>query len=277
MTTNVSLWPGGPTPGDFGEAGRHRKTDVSSFGQWRALTGRVLGSQLRGHEITIAVIAPAVFAIGFYLPLRFVMSFQGIDYAQFVMPIIVLQAMAFTAIGAAGRGAMEEVNGINPRFRTMPIAAAVPLLARMAGATVRSVISLAAAIFYGYLIGFRFSGSLVHALAFVGIALLVGTAFAFGGDAIGVLSRSPEATSQALTLPQLILGMLSTGFVPEEGFPEWVRPFARNQPISQFAGAMRDLAAGTFDSPSLVPALIWGAALILVFAPLSIWANVRSR
>jgi ABC-2 type transport system permease protein len=92
-----------------------------------------------------------------------------------------------------------------------------------------------------------------------------------------VLSRSPEATSQALTLPQLILGMLSTGFVPEEGFPEWIRPFARNQPISQFAHAMRDLAEGTVNSAALIPALLWCLAFVVIFAPLSIWANVRRQ
>ncbi|MBY6539830.1 ABC transporter permease [Rhodococcus sp. BP-349] len=254
---------------------RHRAPQLSSFQQWKALTGRVIASQLRTHELTVALIAPAIFAIGFYLPLRFVMRVQGIDYAQFVMPIIVLQAMAFTAISAAGRGAAEELNGINPRFKTMPIGPAVPLLARIAGATFRSALSLLAALIYGYLIGFRFTGGVISALLFVGIAMLVGTAFALGGDAIGVLSRSPEATSQALTLPQLILGMLSTGFVPEEGFPEWIRPFARNQPISQFAVAMRDLAEGTVASPALVPALLWCLVFVIVFAPLSIWANVR--
>ena len=84
--------------------GRHHKEPpsvrsrarISSFNQWRALTGRVVAHQIRTQELTIAVIAPAVFAVGFYLPLRFVMSIQGIDYGQFVLPIIVLQAMAFT-------------------------------------------------------------------------------------------------------------------------------------------------------------------------------------
>lgn len=258
-------------------AGRHRAPELSSFQQWQALTGRVIASQLRTHELTVALLAPAIFTIGFYLPLRFVMRTQGIDYAQFVMPIIVLQAMAFTAISAASRGAQEELNGINPRFKTMPIGPAVPLLARMAGATFRSALSLAMAIFYGVLIGFRFSGGFLPSLLFLVIAMLVGTAFAFGGDAIGVLSRSPEATSQALTLPQLILGMLSTGFVPEDGFPEWIRPFARNQPISQFATAMRDLAEGTIVASSMVPALIWCAVFVVLFAPLSIWANVRRQ
>ncbi len=104
------------------------------------------------------------------------------------------------------------------------------------------MITLVAALAYGYAIGFRFSAGAAQAALFCALALSISVALSLGADAIGTLAKSPEATSQALALPQLILGMLSCGFVPETGFPEWIRPFVRNQPISQFSFAMRDMA-----------------------------------
>ena len=71
----------------------------------------------------VAVIAPFVFGLGFYLPLKFVMQLQGIDYAQFLMPIIVLQSMAFTAISAAQLAASEASTGLMARMQTMPVVA----------------------------------------------------------------------------------------------------------------------------------------------------------
>lgn len=256
-------------------AGKHRKPQPSVFGQWLALSGRNLHTMWVFGQFFIAVFAPLIFTLGFYLPLKLVMKFQGVDYAQFVMPIIVLQAMAFTAISAAHRAATEASNGMNARFMTMPIAPGVPLAARMTACFIHSSISLIAAIAYGYMIGFRFSGSLALTAAFCATAMLIGFTLTAGADALGTLTKSPEVTSQALTLPQLILGMFSSGFVPESQFPEWAQGFVRNQPISQFSASMRSMTEGTITLHQLTPTLLWCAGLAIIFVPLSIWANVR--
>ncbi|WP_138999685.1 ABC transporter permease [Rhodococcus zopfii] len=255
--------------------GVHRRPEPSGFHQWRALSGRSIRSMVREGDLLIAVIAPLVFTIGFYLPLKFVMQIRGVDYAQFLMPIIVLQAMAFTAISASQTAASETANGFTTRLKTMPVSAPVPLVSRMTSSFVRSAVALAAAVVFGYAIGFRFSAGFWQAAAFCGFGLLIGITLSLGADAIGSLSKSPEATAQALALPQLILGMLSCGFVPEEGFPEWIRPFVRNQPISQFSFAMRDMAEGGITAAVLLPAALWCAGLLVVCAPLAIWASVR--
>jgi ABC-2 type transport system permease protein len=230
---------------------------------------------VRSGGLLIAIIAPAVYTVGFYLPLRLVMQFQGLDYAQFLMPIICLQAMAFTAISAAQRSAVEGQSGMTSRLQTMPVTPWVPLLARTTANFLHAALSLVAALVYGSLIGFRFQAGVDDAIVFILFALLVGAALTTGGDAIGSLSRSPEATSQALTLPQLILGMLSSGFVPETGFPEWIRPFVRNQPISLFSKAMRDMAEGGVNATTLWPAVAWAVGLMAVLAPLAVWASTR--
>lgn len=148
-------------------------------------------------------------------------------------------------------------------------------MSRQSSGFVRSTVSLAAALTFGHLIGFRFSAGVGQAALFCAIALAFSTCLSFAGDAIGSLSKSPQATSQALTLPQLILGMLSCGFAPETGFPEWIRPFVRNQPVSQFSFAMRDLAQGGVTWNVLFPVVAWTVGLIVFFAPLAFWASMR--
>ncbi|MFD4183640.1 ABC transporter permease [Rhodococcus sp. NPDC058514] len=263
------------SPVVIARSGRHRKPQLSSTQQWLALSGRSLHTMWTHGQIFVAILAPLIFTLGFYLPLKFVMQVQGIDYAQFVMPIIVLQAMAFTAISAASRAATEASNGMNARFQTMPIFAAVPLASRVSSLFVHAVISLLAALVYGHAIGFRFVGGAAMAAGFCAMALAVGMSLAIGGDALGTLTKSPEITSQALTLPQLILGMFSSGFVPVTQFPEWSQPFVRNQPISQFSTVMRSMADGSITLHQMTPSLLWIGGMLLIFAPLSIWANVK--
>ncbi|MQY24887.1 ABC transporter permease [Nocardia aurantia] len=247
----------------------------SSFAQWRALTGRIVRTMVLRGELAFAVITPLVFTLGFYLPLRYVMRFRGIDYAQFVMPIIVLQTMSFTMMSNAQLAAFESLTGLHSRLQTMPIGSLVPLGSRVSAGLVRSISSLAAAIGFGYLIGFRFVAGPAQATLFCVSSLAVGTVLAIGADALGSLTKSPESLSQALTLPTLIFGMLSCGFVPESGFPHWIRPFVRNQPISQFSFALRDMAAhGVTWQVAWVP-LVWLGGLAVLFVPLAIWASVR--
>lgn len=254
-----------------------RRPQPSGIAQWQALTSRTLWTMVRKGELLVAVVAPLVFTLGFYLPLKFVMQLQGINYAQFLMPIIVLQAMAFTAISAAQRASTESLTGFNTRLQTMPVVLWVPFLSRISSGFVRSVVSLISALGYGYVIGFRFTAGFGQALLFCAMALAISTTLSVGADAIGTMSKSPEATSQVLTLPQLILGMASCGFVPETGFPEWIRPFVRNQPISQFSFAMRDMADGGVSWHVLWPGLAWIAGLVAFFVPLALWASQKRK
>ncbi|NKY89473.1 ABC transporter permease [Nocardia veterana] len=248
---------------------------ISGFAQWRALTGRLVRTMATKGELVVAVITPLVFTLGFYLPLRYVMQFKGIDYAQFVMPIIVLQTMSFTMMSNAQIAAFEAMTGLHSRLQTMPIGPMVPLTSRICAGLVRSVTSLIAALLFGYVIGFRFTAGLGQAVLFCAFSLAVGTVLAIGADGLGSLTKSPESLSQALTLPTLILGMLSCGFVPESGFPEWIRPFARNQPVSQFSFALRDMAADGVSWSVLWVPLVWLIGLAVAFVPLAVWASVR--
>lgn len=254
--------------------------------QWWVLSRRLIRPSWRNGELLTAVLAPTVFTLGFFVPLNLVMSFYGhglSSYAQFLMPMIVMQSVAFCAGSAALRAATDARDGLDARFGSMPIAAAVPLAARMTAALYRTAVSLAAAVVCGTVIGFRFYGSWWHTVGFLALALLIAAAFALGADWLGRLTRNPEATTQFLVLPQLILGMVSTGFAPAEQFPSWIQGFATYQPISRFIDALRALAgdstgkAGAVDWPIMGPALAWVCGLTLVFGALAVAESVRRR
>lgn len=248
---------------------------ISGFAQWRALTGRIVRTMVTKGELVVAVVTPLVITLGYYLPLRYVMQQRGVHYAQFVMPIVVLQAMSFTMMSNAQLAAFEGMTGLHDRLKTMPIGPLTPLASRISAGLVRSVTALVASVAFGYLIGFRFSAGFGQAVLFCAFSLAVGTVLAIGADALGSLVKNPESLTQALTLPTLVLGMLSCGFAPESGFPSWIRPFVRNQPISQFSFAMRDMAQDGVSAHVLWVPLVWLAGLVVTFVPLAVWANAR--
>ncbi|MFI5782914.1 ABC transporter permease [Nocardia sp. NPDC051570] len=247
---------------------------------------RLIRPSMRNGEVVTAVLAPTVFTLGFYVPLNRVMSFVGYglsSYAQFLMPMIVMQAVSFCGTAAAFRAAADARDGLDARFATMPMPSVTPLLARTVAMGYRIVLSLLTALVCGHVIGFRFYGSWWHTLGFVAFALLVGVLIGLVGDLLGTLSKSPEATTQALVLPQLILGMVSSGLVPASQFPHWIQGFARDQPISQFVFTLRALAgdrsgrAGAVSWAVLGPGIGWAAAGSLIFGGAAVLVALRRQ
>ncbi|MFE6858850.1 ABC transporter permease [Nocardia sp. NPDC057668] len=252
--------------------------------QWWVLTWRLIAPAVKTGEIATAILAPITFAASFYIPLNRVMTFSGTgfsSYAQFMAPIVILQAAAFTAISAAFRAATDMVSGLDRRFDAMPMHPLVPTAARMSANMFRMAVALVSALASVYFIGFRFQGPALHTLGFIGLAMLIGLAFCLGADVIGTVTKSPEATTQMLVLPPLILGMLSTGLAPAAQFPDWVEPFVRNQPVSQFAYGLRALGGDTLGNAGevtwslMLPPLLWAAAIIVVSAYFTVRLNTK--
>jgi ABC-2 type transport system permease protein len=259
---------------------------TSMLQQWWVLTVRLITPTLRNGESLTQVAASVMFTAGFYIPLKHIMgaSLQGMSsYAQYLMPLIALQAVAFAAVSAAFRSATDAVQGINRRFNAMPIARLTPLAARMSASMHRCVIALVVSLVCGHVIGFRFYGGVAHAVAFCALVLLVGAMLSLLGDVVGAASQNPEATMPLLLIPQIIFGQLSVGLQPVERFPSWIRGFVRNQAVSQEVYALRALAgdstpaAGAVSWSVIGPALFWAVGLIVVLLPLHALVAARQR
>jgi ABC-2 type transport system permease protein len=257
---------------------------TSTIQQWWVLTVRVITPTLRNGEVVAQVAASIMFTVGFYLPLKHLLGAAtgGMSsYAQYLMPLIGLQAVTFASVSAAFRSATDSVQGINRRFQAMPIGPLTPLAARMSASMYRCCIALVVSLVCGHVIGFRFYGGAAHTVDFVLLLLMVGAAMALIGDLVGVVNKNPEATLHLMMPPQLILGLLSIGLQPVERFPSWIRPFVRDQPTSQYVYALHAWAgdstpaAGVASWSVVVPAVLWPVGVIVVLTPL--YALIASR
>ncbi|HEX2214320.1 MAG TPA: ABC transporter permease [Mycobacterium sp.] len=258
---------------------------MSTVQQWWVLTVRMITPTLRNGELATQIIGSIVFTVGYYLPLKQMMgAVQPLSsYAQYLTPLIVLQAIWFAAVSAAFRSATDSVQGINRRFRAMPIASMTPLASRMTASMYRCCVALAVSVACGYVIGFRFHGGLLDAVGFIGLALLIGAALAFIGDLIGVATQNPEATAPMMLVPQLTLGLASVGLQPVERFPDWIQDFVRNQPLSQWVYGLQAFAGDTSGAAPEVswsvlgPAIAWALGSAAVAVALHMLISRRRR
>lgn len=257
----------------------------SGVQQWWVLTMRLVAPTLRNGEVAVGVAVTVAVTVSLYIPLNRLMEgpdLQVGSYAQFLVPLIVLQSISFASISTAFRAATDSVQGINRRFQSLPVPLLTPLAARITASLVRCVLGLLIALACGYVLGFRFYRGLEQAVVFCLLALFAGLALALLGDTLGTKSRDPAATAQWLLLPQLIFGFLSVGIQPLQRFPTWIQPVAQNQPVSRIIDALRALAgdSGQGVAPAtwsvIGPALAWVVGIIALTLPFT-FAVYRRR
>lgn len=242
-----------------------------------ALTLRILSGTLRDADLLFAVLAPVGCFLGFTLVLGHLINTGSMTYPQYVLPVVVVQAMLFGAMTTADRAARDRLSGFGVRLRTLPIRPAIPLAARMLYCFARAVIALVAGTAVASVFGFRMAGGLGYAGVFVVIVLAFAMAVCLGADALGSRIGSVESSSQVLLLPQLVLVLLSTGIAPAESFPSWLGPFVRYQPVSQVTETLRGLASGTVSGVGLAVTGSWCLLLLTVFGGLALRMQRRTQ
>ncbi|GFG95246.1 ABC transporter permease [Mycobacterium timonense] len=241
-----------------------------------ALTLRTVSGSRRDADLLFAALAPVGCFLGFTLVLGSLIHPTSMTYPQYVLPVVIVQAMLFGAMTTADRAARDRLSGFGSRLRTLPVTAAVPLTARMLYCLLRSVIALVAALAVGWSFGFRMTGGPADTGVFVTIVVAFAMAVCLGADALGSRVGSVESSSQLLLLPQLVLVLLSTGIAPAESFPAWLGPFVRHQPVSRVTDTLRGLAAGHATGQELAVAAAWCLGLLALFGALAVRTQRRA-
>ena len=94
-------------------------------------------------------------------------------------------------------------------------------------------------------------------------------AFSLGFAFIGLAAPNSEA-AQAMTFPLIFpLTFASSIFVPVLSMPSWLQVFARNQPVSQAAEAVRGLMNGQPHGNSTWMTLIYAVITLGLLGPIA--------
>ena len=195
---------------------------------------------------------------------------QGVKYINFLMPGIFVQTVIFGST-QTGVGLADDLSkGMVDRFRSLPMARSAVLAGRTLSDTVRNVFVVLLITAVGSAIGFRFHGGFIPGVVGLGLAVLFGLSFSWISALIGMSVRDPEASQAAGFIWIFPLVFASSVFVPVQSMPEWLQMFARNNPISHTANAIRALTQGGPVWHPLWLSLAWLLGILAVFIPLAV-------
>jgi ABC-2 type transport system permease protein len=246
-----------------------------------ALTERMVRITAR-DDLPFAILATAGIFGFFNFALRNVIDTGQTNYAQYILPVIIIQVTFLGALSTVDRAAHDQRSGFGTGIRTLPVPVVVPLVARMLYCLFRGTLALLSALAVGYLFGFRMGGGFLYTSAFVILVLLFTLALSLGADATGTgAARSAivrtGAASQLLLIPQMLLVMLSTGMAPADSFPDWLQSFVRYQPVSQVTQTLQGFAAGDVSVSNLATSLAWCLGMLFVFGAVAVRMQRRTE
>ena len=160
------------------------------------------------------------------------------EYANYVLPGILLITVACAAQGTAISVAMDMTEGIIARFRTMAIFRPSVLTGHVLGSMIQTMLTLAVVTGVALLIGFRPNASPVEWVATVGVLAMITLALTWLCVAFGLVTKTVEAASN-LPTPLVFLPFLGSGFVPTDSMPAGLRWFADYQPFTPVIETVR--------------------------------------
>lgn len=237
-----------------------------AVGDSATMLRRNLRHALRYPSMTISTIAMPVLIL-----LLFNYAFGGAlgagihgggDYIDYVAPGIILMAATAGSVTTAVAVCSDMTEGIINRFRTMAIARTSVLTGHVVGSMIQTLISIALVIAIAIAVGFRPTAGPGDWVAAIGLLALVTFALTWLSAALGLVTKSVEAASNA-ALPLTFLPFIGSAIVPTDSMPTVMRVFAENQPFTPIIETLRGLLMGTESGDSALLAVAWCVGLAL--------------
>ena len=191
------------------------------------------------------------------------------EYLQLLLPGILVMTVSWITI-YTGQGLNNDISkGVFDRFRSLPIWRPAVLVGMLLADAARYLMASIVVIAVGVILGFRPDGGPLGVLGAVALLLVFSFSLSWVWTAVGLKMQTPESVMQVSMTILFPLTFASNVFVDPATMPGWVQAFVRVNPISHLAGAARGLMHGTGAGNDVWWALLWSAAFVVVFGPLT--------
>lgn len=234
------------------------------FSDMGVMLGRSMRHILRSMDTIITVtIMPIMFMLLFVYVFGGAIQTGTDNYVNYLLPGILLIAIASGIAYTAYRLFMDMQRGIIERFHSMPIARSAALWGHVLTSLVSNAISVVVIILVALIMGFRSPAGVLSWLAVVGILALFTLALTWIAVIAGLSATSVDGAG-AFAYPLIFLPFISSAFVPTATMPSGVRAFAENQPVTAIVEAIRALLSDQPVGNELWVALAWCVGIMLV-------------
>ncbi|HEX3804752.1 MAG TPA: ABC transporter permease [Solirubrobacteraceae bacterium] len=246
-----------------------RETGLLTFRSLRAIP-RV------PERILDVTIQPIVFILLFRYVFGSAIGVHGISYADFLVPGIIGQGLAFGLIGTGTATSHDMAEGVLDRFRSMPVRRLSIVTGQVLGQYCEQLIGLTVYVALGLVVGWRPHFSVGTGLECLGLVLLAMFAFTWAGTYFGMLVRSPDAMQGVGFIIIFPLSFLAGVFVPIAGMDLIPRTIGNWDPISALVATVRKLSENYPSSGSWLldhaelSMLLWSLLLLAIFVPLAL-------
>ena len=234
------------------------------FSDMGVMLGRSMRHIFRSMDTIITVtIMPIAFMLLFVYVFGGAIQAGTDNYVNYLLPGILLIAIASGIAYTAYRLFMDMQRGIFERFHSMPIARSAALWGHVLTSLVSNALSVVVIILVALIMGFRSSAGVLSWLAVAGILALFTLALTWIAAIAGLSAKSVDGAS-AFSYPIIFLSFISPAFVPTESMPSGVRVFAENQPVTSIVETIRALLSSQPVGNDIWTALTWCAGIMLV-------------
>ncbi|WP_284974994.1 ABC transporter permease [Arthrobacter sp. efr-133-TYG-104] len=234
------------------------------FSDTSVLLGRSLRHIFRSVDTIITTaITPIAIMLLFVYVLGGAIKAGTDNYVNYLLPGIILIAIASGIAYTAFRLFMDLKSGIFERFHSMPISRSSVLWAHVLTSVIANLLSVVIIVLVGLLMGFRTSAGPLAWLSVGGILILFTLALTWVAVIAGLGASTIEGAS-AFSYPLIFLPFVSSAFVPTETMPGPVRWFAENQPVTSIVNSIQDLFAQRPVGSDLWIALAWCLGILVI-------------
>lgn len=234
------------------------------FSDMNVMMGRSMRHITRSMDTIITVcLTPIAMMLLFVYVLGGAIQAGTDNYVNYLLPGILLMAIASGIAYTAFRLFTDMQSGIFERFHSMPIARSSALWGHVLTSLVSNAISVVVIILVALIMGFRSSARVLSWLAVAGILVLVILALTWIAVIPGLTAKSVDGAS-AFSYPLIFLPFISSAFVPTESMPGPVRAFAEHQPVTSIVNAIRALLSNQPVGNDIWSALVWCLGILVV-------------
>lgn len=254
----------------------HQGRPLLAIGQCATLAWRGIEKLRRNPAgLTDVILGPAIFLVLFGYVFGGAIAGSTSDYLQYVFPGILGLTTLLATMGVGVSLSTDLKEGVFDRFRSLPVARIAPLAGAVLADLIRQIVSLAALIGFGLLLGIRFDTSPAAFLAGCALAMGFALALSWAWVLLAVAINEPQAVQGLGAVLIFPLAFVSNIFVPVDTMPGWMQAIADRNPVGFLVDTIRGLWMGGPVAEPLMGTLAWMAGFVVVFVPLSLIAYLR--